>query len=214
MVGETGWLPTQICIGLTGGVGSGKTAVSTAFERLGVKVIDADVVCRQVSIPGSRALSRIQAMFGAEALLEDGSLNRKAMRRWLFESGSSGEKNKEKLERILHPLILERIQEEAEVYTTSPYSLIVVPLLFESGDYHPWLRSVITIDCLESVQRQRAMVRDGVSQASIQQMMAAQYTREERKSRANYVVENNGSLEELAQKIYTVHQKILRDIRK
>jgi dephospho-CoA kinase len=191
-------------VGLTGGIGSGKTAASDYLASLGIGVVDADIVARDIVAIGQPALDQIVQYFGSDILQADGSLNRSALRAIVFNQPSE----RKVLESITHPAIRQRIQQQL-TNSTSPYTLLVSPLLFESGQYQFANRSLV-IDASEDLQRQRASQRDGVSSEQIASIMAAQLTRAERLQKADDVVINHGDLDELYQQLDLVHQRYLQ----
>ncbi len=191
-------------VGLTGGIGSGKTAASDYLASLGIGVVDADVVARDIVAIGQPALNQIAQHFGSDILQADGSLNRSALRAIVFHQPSE----RKVLESITHPAIRQRIQQQL-ASSTSPYTLLVSPLLFESGQYQ-FANRLLVIDASEDLQRQRASMRDGVSSEQIASIMAAQLTRAERLQNADDVVINHGDLDELYQQLDLVHQRYLQ----
>ena len=191
-------------VGLTGGIGSGKTAASDYLASLGIGVVDADVVARDIVAIGQPALNQIAQHFGSDILQADGSLNRSALRAIVFNQSSE----RKVLESITHPAIRQRIQQQL-ASSISPYTLLVSPLLFESGQVQFANRSLV-IDASEDLQRQRASQRDGVSSEQIASIMAAQLTRAERLQKADDVVLNHGDLIELYQQLDIVHQRYLQ----
>ena len=178
-------------VGLTGGIGSGKTAASDYLHSLGIDVVDADVVARDVVAIGQPALAKIAQHFGTAVLLADGSLNRSALRTIVFNNADE----RKVLETITHPAIRQEILQQLTA-SVSPYTLLVSPLLFESGQYQFAHRNLV-IDASEDLQRQRAALRDGVSCEQINNIMAAQLTRTERNRRADDIVINHGDLADL-----------------
>ncbi len=191
-------------VGLTGGIGSGKTAASDYLHSLGIDVVDADVVARDVVAIGQPALAQIAQHFGTAVLLADGSLNRSALRTIVFNNADE----RKVLETITHPAIRQEILQQLKA-SVSPYTLLVSPLLFESGQYQFAHRNLV-IDASEDLQRQRAALRDGVSSEQINNIMAAQLTRAERNRRADDIVINHGDLADLYQQLYAVHQQYLQ----
>lgn len=191
-------------VGLTGGIGSGKTAASDYLHSLGIDVVDADVVARDVVAIGQPALAQIAQHFGTAVLLADGSLNRSALRTIVFNNADE----RKVLETITHPAIRQEILQQLKA-SVSPYTLLVSPLLFESGQYQFAHRNLV-IDASEDLQRQRAALRDGVSSEQINRIMAAQLTRAERNRRADDIVINHGDLADLYQQLYAVHQQYLQ----
>jgi dephospho-CoA kinase len=191
-------------VGLTGGIGSGKTAASDYFSSLGIDVVDADIVARDVVAIGQPALAQIVQHFGSEILQADGSLNRGALRTVVFNNADE----RKILESITHPAIRQEILQRLTA-SVSPYTLLVSPLLFESGQYQFAHRNLV-IDASEDLQCQRAAMRDGVSSEQINRIMAAQLTRSERNRRADDIVINHGDLNDLYQQLHAVHQQYLQ----
>lgn len=192
-------------VGLTGGIGSGKTAASDYLAlSYNIEVVDADIVAREVVMQGQPALVAIVAHFGERVLLADGSLNRAALREIVFNQPEQ----RKVLEAITHPAIRAMIQHKLAA-SLSPYTLLVSPLLFESHQYQLTQRTLV-IDASEDLQRQRAAQRDNVSAEQIEQIMAAQLSREQRLQRADDVVINTGDLANLYAQLDALHQKYLQ----
>jgi len=192
-------------VGLTGGIGSGKTAASDYFAlSYDIEIVDADIVAREVVMQGQPALQAIADHFGQHILLEDGSLNRAALRAIVF----ADPQQRKILESITHPAIRAMIQHKLSI-SRSPYTLLVSPLLFESGQYQFAHRNLV-IDVSEELQWQRASARDNVSSEQIKQIMAAQLSREARLSRADDIAINNGDLAYLHLQLDELHQKYLQ----
>lgn len=192
------------CIGLTGGIGSGKSSAAEIFEKLGAAVVDTDVIAHALTRPGGAAIAAIRREFGDEYIGPDGSLDRGRMRRLVFGDGGA----KEKLEAILHPLIRE--QSRARIAAAqAPYVIIVVPLLFETGAYRDLLRRVVVVDCGEQQQITRTMARSKLSEKEVRAIMAAQLPRAERLRRADDVLVNDGDLAALRRQVETLHHTYL-----
>jgi dephospho-CoA kinase len=185
---------------LTGGIASGKTAVSEGFNQLGVPVIDTDVIARELVQSGMPALTQISAAFGAHYLDSDGRLDRQKMRKAIFSSPQK----KSRLEAILHPLIGAEVQRRIE-QLNSPYCILVVPLYTESKSYR-WVDRVLLVDVGEEVQIQRVIKRDRASRDQAEAILQAQASRQERLALANDVIDNSGSFSELQKKVETLHQ--------
>lgn len=186
-------------VGLTGGIASGKSTVAEAFAALGVPVIDTDVIAREVVAPGTPGLQAIADRFGPAVLLPDGSLDRPRLRALAFATASQ----RQQLEAILHPLIRARM--EALCATSGgPYQVLVIPLLFESGLQNR-VNRVLVVDCSEAIQRERLRVRDGESAESADRILAAQVDRQTRLSRADDVLENTGTRDELQRRVGQLH---------
>ena len=191
-------------VGLTGGIGCGKTTVSNLFHALGVPVIDADIVARQVVAPGSPCLSTITEHFGPDILLENGELNRSLLRQKVF----SNTEDKTWLDNLLHPAIRQRILTEL-AGVQSAYAILVAPLLLENG-LEQYVQRVLVIDVPESVQVKRTLTRDNTSEQQVKAIMAAQLPRQERLNRADDIITNDSSVAELAPKVAALHQQYLQ----
>ncbi|RKQ40063.1 dephospho-CoA kinase [Enterobacter sp. R1(2018)] len=190
-------------VALTGGIGSGKSTVANEFSRLGVTVVDADVIARQVVEPGQPALNAISAHFGKEILLPDGTLNRRILREKIFSSPAE----KQWLNDLLHPLIHQRTQNEIS-HSLSPYVLWVVPLLVENHLQRKADR-VLVVDVSPEIQIARTISRDNVSRQHAEQIVAAQATREERLAVADDVINNDGSPDRAAAHVDRLHRQYL-----
>ena len=186
---------------LTGGIASGKTAVSDGFRHLGVPVIDTDVIARQLVEPGQPALALIADIFGPGILDSTGGLDRKKMREAIF----SDHEKKAQLEQVLHPLIGEEVLKRLE-QLSAPYCILVVPLYAESGSYR-WVDRVLLVDVSEEQQIRRVMRRDDISQEQAEAILDAQASRAERAALADDVIDNSGTLDELEGKIESLHKK-------
>lgn len=193
----------MLVVGLTGGIGSGKSTVAELFEKLGAGIIDADIVARQVVAPGSQALAAIANRFGDEYLLADGNLNRSLLREQIF----SNPEDKAWLENLLHPLISESIQELID-NSTAAYILLVSPLLLET-DQHRLVDRILVVDVAEQTQLERTLERDGGNQSTIQSIMESQMERKQRLANADDVINNERSLADLDQEVATLHQHYL-----
>jgi dephospho-CoA kinase len=195
-----------LIIGLTGGIGSGKSAASEHFVSLGVTVVDADQVAREVVGLGKPALVAITDHFGQRMLLTDGTLDRARLRERIFADADA----KQWLESLLHPLIRQEITAQLAA-VDAPYAILVSPLLFETGQ-NSMTDHTLVIDCDEATQQQRVQVRDGNTPKQIQAIMASQLSREERNRRADKIIVNNGSLDVLHQAIDDYHQQLCTGI--
>ncbi|GAB1259436.1 dephospho-CoA kinase [Aurantivibrio plasticivorans] len=190
-------------VGLTGGIGSGKTAVSDYFATKGITIVDADVAARIVVEPGSLALNSIRDHFGEEILNDDGSLNRGALRKVIFSD--AGERGW--LEKLLHPLIYQEIKKQLKA-ATGPYAMLVSPLLVETGQSRLTNR-IIVVDVPEKIQVERVTLRDSNDEAQVKAIMAAQTSREKRLASASDVITNDASLEALHQQVDQLHDKFI-----
>lgn len=197
-------------VGLTGGIGCGKSVVAEAFAALGVPVIDTDVIAHQLTATGGIALPAIRASFGDAVFLPDGELDRNALRRRVFAEADE----RRKLETILHPLILLAVQQQLQAMPPTPYVLIVVPLLLETTSYRKMIDSVLLVDCLEAQQIERVMARSKLSAGEIQAIIAAQADRATRLAGADDVLSNTGDRAFLQRQIAPLHQKYLERARK
>lgn len=187
-------------VGLTGGIGSGKSTVAACFASHGVPVIDTDDIARDLAMPGGAALDRIRAVFGDTVMQADGTLDRAALRRRVFGDSAA----RRQLEAILHPLIRQQV-ERALATLSAPYALIVIPLLVETGDYRDLLDRVLVVDCPEDVQIARVMARSGLTHDEVTAILATQVGRVERLAAADDVIVNTTSLEALRAEVATLH---------
>ncbi len=192
-------------VGLTGGVGSGKSTVAREMERLGAYVIDADQVARDVVEPGTPALASVAERFGPEILDADGALNRRKLREIVF--ANPGER--EWLEQLLHPLINRTLAQRIAA-STAPYAVLVSPLLLETGQ-RDMVQRILVVDCPEHIQVQRTSERDGCAPEQVRGIMAAQMSRDARLSGADDVVRNDGDLDHLLQQVRAVHETYLAE---
>jgi dephospho-CoA kinase len=192
-------------IGLTGGIASGKSTVATILKQLGAAVINADDLSREVVEPEKEAWKEIVETFGADILQPDKTLDRKKLRTMVFDHPEA----RKKLEAIIHPKVRALAEERIRELAAAGRSIIVyeVPLLFE-GQLHHWLRPVILVACDIHTQRQRLRDRDHLTDTEAQQHIDAQMSLEEKRKLADYVIENNGNLEELEQQVKFVLETI------
>ena len=190
-------------VGITGGIGSGKSAVTDHLETKGITVVDADKVARIVVEPGTSGLAAIAEHFGSDILLPDGGLDRAALRKVVFDNADE----RKVLEGITHPRIREEIARQLSE-ATSPYVVLASPLLLESGQ-NSFANYVVVVDVPESVQLSRTMARDDNSEQLVKSIMAAQLDRETRLSRADTSISNNGSLDELYTRVDDLHDDLL-----
>lgn len=193
----------QFIVGLTGGIGSGKSAASQWFEEQNICVVDADVVAREVVQKGQTALSEIEQAFGAWVINEHGELDRRALREHIFNHPAA----RKTLESITHPAIRHSIINQLQS-ATSPYVILVSPLLFET-DQHKLTQRNLLIDASESLQIQRASQRDLQNIEQIKQIIKAQMSRADKQQRANDIILNDGQLEHLYAKLAPLHQHYL-----
>ncbi len=195
--------PTRL--GLTGGIGSGKSTVANMFASLGAAVIDADAVSRRLTAPHGKAIEAITLEFGVTMISADGSLDRQRMRDLVFTSASA----KKRLENILHPLIKLEIQQQDQALADSGIDLIIydIPLLVESPNWRPLLDRVVVIDCSEKTQIERVMVRNTLKQHDVEKIIASQSSRKIRNSAADIVIFNDSiTVEQLLEQVKQVAQ--------
>ena len=193
-----------LVVGITGGIGSGKSAVTKLFEQFGITVVDADLVARVVVEPGKPALAAIADHFGTEILQNDGSLNRATLRSRVF----SDENERRWLEHLTHPLIGQEILDQIET-SRSPYTILSSPLLLDTTQ-KALVDCVVVVDAPEDLQLERTISRDNNDEAQVRRIMAAQITRAERLELADIVIDNSGTLEELALQVEELHKEFLR----
>ena len=192
-------------VGLTGGIASGKSTVAAILRRLGASIINADELSREVVQPGQDAWNDIIRSFGSDILQEDTTLDRKKLRTLVFDNPEA----RKKLEAIVHPRVRALAEKRISELAASGSSIIVyeVPLLFE-GQIHLWLRPVILVASNIETQRKRLLERDHLTELEAQQHLDAQMSLEEKRKLADYIIENDGALEDLEQQVRTVLQKI------
>ena len=190
-------------IGLTGGIGSGKTAVSDTFKSLGIDIVDADVSSRLVVEKGQPALDDIQAHFGDGILDSENNLDRAKLREIIFKNPQE----RVWLEKLLHPKIAEHIKDQLES-SNSPYCILVSPLLLET-EQKSYCSFVLVVDVPEESQIARTAKRDGVSEEQVKNIISAQIDREKRLEQADEIIINDGSMEELKEKVVVLHTKYL-----
>ena len=193
----------MLILGVTGGIGSGKTAVTDIFSKLDIDIIDADLASRKAVFKGSSSLIKIQEKFGKDILLKDGNLNRAKLREIIFKDS----KQKDWLEKLLHPQILQIIKDELEE-SKSLYKILVSPLLFETGQYQICDRTLL-VDVSEDQQIQRTSKRDKVPSEQVKSIIKSQLSRLEKIELADDVVSNEGSLADLEEKIKALHTSYL-----
>jgi len=195
-------------VGLTGGIGSGKSAIAERLASYGASIVDSDLIAHQITSTGGLAIEPIAERFGSEFIQTDGALDRKKMRVLVFEDLQS----RKALEAITHPLIRTKAIEQARlaIERQAPYIVFVVPLLLESSEWFQFIDHVVVADCSEAIQIQRVMERNGLTRQEVESILQAQATRAERLAQADTVIENMGSLEDLAEQVRLLHQKILQ----
>ncbi|MCC6195233.1 MAG: dephospho-CoA kinase [Burkholderiales bacterium] len=193
-------------VGLTGGIGSGKTVVADAFAELGVEIADADAAAHAVSARGEPGHAAVIEAFGPQARAADGGLDRGWLRRTVFADPVA----RARLEALLHPLILARLAAEIAAWR-GPYGILSVPLLFERGNLTSRVARVLVVDCPEDVQVARVTARSGLAAEEVRAIMAAQLPRAQRLARADDVIDNGGPLAALAPQVTRLHA-LYRDL--
>lgn len=193
----------MICvIGLTGGIGSGKSAAAAQFAALGAAVVDTDVIAHRLTTAGGLAIPAIRAAFGDDVIAPDGAMDRAAMRQRVFSQADA----KARLEGILHPMIREETLREIDrVGASAPYVLLVVPLMIETGFYLNHIARLLVVDCPESMQIDRVAARSGLSADEVRAIMANQASRAARLKAADDVIDNSGDLEQLRRQVLNLH---------
>jgi dephospho-CoA kinase len=192
-------------VGLTGGIGSGKSTAARIFEELGATVIDTDAIAHALTGPDGAAIAPIRAAFGADYVTAEGALARARMRELVFADAA----RKSTLESILHPLIRRR-SDELVRDARSPYVILMVPLLVESRDYRRRCQRILVVDCPEELQIERVATRSGISAAQVRAIMATQVSRAARLAAADDVIDNSHDLAQLRREAEVLHQRYLK----
>jgi dephospho-CoA kinase len=196
-------------IGLTGGIGSGKSEAAKQFLRLGAPVVDLDIIAHSLTAAGEPMLNNIADIFGEDFLNAEGALNRAKLRTHIFNDSLE----RKKLEELLHPAIRARAisqLEDNQSRLNPDYQILVVPLLFESDSYQPVVNKTLVIDCDEETQIRRTISRSQLSEAEVKAIIGAQVSRATRRERADEIIENNGSIEELIENVNKIHKKFIK----
>ncbi|MGD9871547.1 MAG: dephospho-CoA kinase [Thauera sp.] len=191
-------------VGLTGGIGSGKSAATDHFAALGASVVDTDLIAHALTAAGGAAIEAIRQSFGDGVIAPDGSLDRAAMRALAFEQPEA----RRRLESILHPMIRDESARRS-LAATGPYVVLAVPLLIESNSYRERCDRICVVDCPEALQHERVRRRSGLADAQIRAIMAAQASRAERLAAADDVIDNAGTLAELQAQVEGLHANYL-----
>ena len=187
-------------VGLTGGIGSGKSLVADMFAARGAAIIDTDLIAHQLTTPGGMAMPAIRAAFGDDFVTPDGAMDRARMRALVFSDVAA----KERLEAILHPLIRSATEQAARA-ARGTYRIFVVPLLVESGSWSQRVSRVLVVDCPEQVQVERVMLRNRMPEQQVRAIMAAQASRQARLAAADDVIVNDGDMAALAPQVERLH---------
>ncbi|MDR2113081.1 MAG: dephospho-CoA kinase [Candidatus Accumulibacter sp.] len=195
----------SLIVGLTGGIGSGKTTVAGLFAELGAAIVDTDAIAHELTSARGAAMPAIVGAFGGAVLREDGSLDRARMRRLCFSDPAA----RKSLEAILHPLIRGESVARCRRADYAPYVLLVVPLLIESGAYREHVGRILLVDCDEARQIARVMARSALSEQEVREIIAAQASRAERLAAADDVLSNTGAPGELPMGVLALHRRYL-----
>ena len=194
---------TKFSVGLTGGIGSGKTGVANAFASRGASIVDTDVIARQLTAPGGLGIASIEAVFGAGMIATDGAMDRAKMREAVFADPAI----RQRLESILHPIIRSEAQNQMDA-ARGLYTIVVVPLLTEAGQSGHWQFSrVLVVDCDEQIQLQRVMQRDGLGESLVKSIIAQQASRQQRLAIADDILTNQSKFDDLIPEIDRLHRK-------
>jgi len=202
-------LGMNLVVGLTGGIGSGKSAAAAEFARLGAMVVDTDAIAHELTAPGGAAIAEVRRRFGSGSIDAAGAMDRKRMRDLAF----SDPEQKRRLEALLHPMIRAesaRRIEAAFANRSGPYVLHVVPLLIESPGYRERVGRVLVVDCPEALQVARVLQRSGLPEAVIRRIIASQIQRDKRLAAADDVIDNSGPVAALQQQVRKLHETYLQ----
>jgi dephospho-CoA kinase len=198
----------RFVVGLTGGIGSGKSAAADEFGRLGATVVDTDAIALELTRAGGAATGQVRSLFGDEFVEPGGAMDRAKMRALAFRDPAA----RKKLEELLHPMI--RAESERRIAAASgPYVIHVVPLLVESAGYRQRVARVLVVDCPESVQMERVRRRSGLSEDEVKRIIGAQSKREDRLAAADDVIDNSGTLDALHKQVRELHARYLAESR-
>ena len=193
----------RLIIGLTGGIGSGKSTVAALFAEHGAGIVDTDVIAHRLTQAGGEAIGAIRAAFGDGFIANDGALDRAKMRRLIFSDAAA----KQRLELLLHPLIREQAKAQLRQLQDKPYILIVVPLLPESQAFRQLVQRVLVVDCDENTQVARVTGRSKMTEAEVRAIIARQTPRAERLQLADDIIRNDAGLDSLAEQIPALHER-------
>ena len=194
----------RLVVGLTGGIGSGKSAAADAFAKLGATVVDTDAIAHELTGPGGAAIPELKRLFGDSLVDETGAMDRKRMRERVFADAAE----KQRLEALLHPMI--RSESERRIAAAAgPYVVHVVPLLVESPDFRARYRRVLVVDCPEALQVARVRQRSGLREDEVRRIIASQIQRESRLAAADDVIDNSGTIAAMQQQVRLLHEKYL-----
>lgn len=195
----------MLVIGLTGGIGSGKSTVAELFAQHGVAITDTDAIAHRLTAPNQPVLAEISAAIGPGILHPDGTLDRATLRQRVFRDPEA----RKRLETILHPRIRQAVATELAQPTDAAYRMVVVPLLFEADGYSALIQRSLAVDCPESLQIERAMARSRLTETEVKAIIATQLSRNDRRHLADDIVTNDSSLEKLANEVSEIHKKYI-----
>lgn len=195
----------MLCVGLTGGIGCGKSTVADLFAKLGAGIIDTDAIAHRLTQVGGLAIPAIRAAFGNDYINADGALNREKMRGLIFMDAAA----KQRLEKILHPLILEQARTQLLQLHTHPYIIIVVPLLPESPAFQNLVQRILVVDCTQETQLARVIARSKLNETEVRAIIAQQTPRAERQKLADDVIHNDAGMDSLVAQVTALHQRYL-----
>ncbi|MEO8331345.1 MAG: dephospho-CoA kinase [Gallionella sp.] len=203
---KSGFLEVPFCIGLTGGIGCGKSTVAGLFAKLGAGIIDTDMIAHRLTQAEGPAISAIRSAFGNDYIDADGALDREKMRRLIFSDGDA----KQRLEKLLHPLILEQAKTQSQQLHTRPYIIIVVPLLPESPAFQRLTQRILVVDCTEDAQLARVIARSRMPEPEVRAIIAQQTPRLKRLELADDVIHNDAGMENLSAQVNYLHESYLK----
>jgi len=198
-------IPGKLAVGLTGGIGSGKSTAAGFFRKYGATVIDTDTISHQLTQTGGAAISAIHSAFGDNYIDNTGAMNRQHMRQRVFADADA----RQRLENILHPMIRAELLAQARAAADASYLLLVVPLLLEASGYAELVQRILAVDCAEDTQLERAVRRSGLAAGEVRTIMARQVDRNTRLQRADDIIHNDGDLAALQRQVELLHKRYL-----
>lgn len=203
--GSQGVVTGKLAVGLTGGIGSGKSTVAGFFRECGATVIDTDIISHQLTRAGGAAIPAIRSAFGDRYIDNAGAMNRQRMRQLVFEDADA----RRRLESILHPMIRIELLAQARAATDASYLLLVVPLLLEAAGYAGLVQRILAVDCAEETQVERTVRRSDLGAEEVRAIMSQQIGRDRRRQLADDIIHNDGDLATLRQQVELLHQRYL-----
>ncbi|HCI13956.1 MAG: dephospho-CoA kinase [Gallionellales bacterium GWA2_60_142] len=196
-----------LVVGLTGGIGSGKSTVATLFAEQGAAIIDTDSISRRLTQSGGIAIPALRAEFGDRYIGKDGALDRSEMRALVFSDPAA----KSRIEQLLHPLILVQTEAELAQAGAAPYAILVVPLLHQAPAFRRLAQRVLVVDCDEQAQLTRVVRRSGLTETEVRAIIASQTPRAERLALADDIIRNDGDLDGLAAQVAALHRSYMQN---